>query len=473
MYYRLGDDVLFRQYQDFGVITDNSEYGYRMLNDNRPIIGEKYISESGAVMLSMVSRTPRDLESIIDDLLKIFEGVDRDTLRADTLEFFDGLERTGYLVSGENWEICQNNKSQVTVSESGEQPDDKVAEGSSDSIHQADFLRSIHFDIASACNERCVHCYIPHKYKTDRIDPELFYKVIREGRDMNIIHVTLSGGEPLLHPDILAFLKKCHELDLSVNVLSNLTLLNDSIIDEMKQNPLLSVQTSIYSMDSKVHDSITKREGSLEQTITGVRKLLDANIPVQISCPVMKQNKDSVRDVIRWGNSLNIGVAIEPVIFASFDGSCSNVANRLDTHEIAEVIETQLKEGYAQSYRLTAREKEAFSPDAPICSVCRYSFCVSVRGEIFPCAGWQANIIGDACKDSIKDIWEKSEKIQELRSIKRSQFPKCVDCKDRGYCTVCMMVNSNENADRSVFRIQDYHCKVAALIHDRVDEYGE
>ena len=43
MYYRLGDDVLFRQYQDFGVITDNSEYGYRMLNDNRPIIGEKYI----------------------------------------------------------------------------------------------------------------------------------------------------------------------------------------------------------------------------------------------------------------------------------------------------------------------------------------------------------------------------------------------------------------------------------------------
>ena len=57
MYFRLGDDVLFRQYQDFGVITDNSEYGYRMLNDNRPIIGEKYISESGAVMLSMVSRT--------------------------------------------------------------------------------------------------------------------------------------------------------------------------------------------------------------------------------------------------------------------------------------------------------------------------------------------------------------------------------------------------------------------------------
>lgn len=52
---------------------------------------------------------------------------------------------------------------------------------------------------------------------------------------MNIIHVTLSGGEPLLHKDIIGFLRKCREFDLSVNVLSNLTLLNDKIISEMKK----------------------------------------------------------------------------------------------------------------------------------------------------------------------------------------------------------------------------------------------
>lgn len=52
---------------------------------------------------------------------------------------------------------------------------------------------------------------------------------------MNIIHVTLSGGEPLLHKDILDFLKKCRKLDLSVNILSNLTFLNEDIISEMKK----------------------------------------------------------------------------------------------------------------------------------------------------------------------------------------------------------------------------------------------
>lgn len=33
MYYKIRNDVLFRKYQGHGYITDNSEYGYRMLND--------------------------------------------------------------------------------------------------------------------------------------------------------------------------------------------------------------------------------------------------------------------------------------------------------------------------------------------------------------------------------------------------------------------------------------------------------
>lgn len=209
-------------------------------------------------------------------------------------------------------------------------------------------------------NERCVHCYIPHKYKTDIMDSTLFYRIIEEGRKMNIIHVTLSGGEPLLHKDFISFLKKCRELDLSVNVLSNLTLLTDQMIDEMKKNPLLSVQTSIYAMKPDIHDNITKVEGSLEKTLCGVKKLLNANIPIQISCPVMKQNKNDFVSVIRWGYSNNISVAVEPVIFASYDHSRDNLSNRLELVEIEDVIDRELNEGYANTIMNAAKEKEAF-----------------------------------------------------------------------------------------------------------------
>lgn len=474
MYYKIRNDVLFRQYSGYGYITDNSEFGYRLLNDSRCFSGEKYVSESGAVMLATLSKTPRHIDSIVEDLMQIFVGVDCDTLKQDTVEFFQWFVKEGYLSFGTTFDTCQDQEVAVPAGRletESAQAVIRTENCTKELIGQNDFLRSIHIEIASACNERCVHCYIPHKYKDKVIDSELFYRILDEGRKMNIIHVTLSGGEPLLHEDFLSFLARCRELDLSVNVLSNLTLLTDEIVLEMKKNPLLSVQTSLYSMDPSVHDSITKLSGSFEKTKCGLMQLYSAGIPVQISCPVMKQNKDSFLDVIRWGQKHLIAVAVEPMIFATYDHSGSNLVNRLSLEEVGEAVDKQLPEGYADMMREVAKEKETLTGDNPICSICRYSFCVSVEGDVFPCAGWQTNIIGNLNQQTIREIWGSSDKIQRLRQIKRNQFPKCVTCEDRGYCTICMMCNANENPDGDVFRINDFHCKTAAMIHSKVDTF--
>ena len=473
MYYKLRDDVLFRQYNDFGYITDNSDYGYRFLDDNNYYPGEMYVSESGAVMLSMLDRIPKHIDSVVNCLLEIFVDVDFDILKQDTTEFFQYLNEKGYINIGNTYDECQNCK----FTEISRQVDTEEAKISikTDSctcdINENDFLRSIHIEIASKCNERCVHCYIPHEDKNSYIKPELFYRILEEGRSLNIINVTLSGGEPLMHRDFLNFLKRSRELDLSVNVLSNLTLLTDEHVTEMMKNPLLSVQTSLYAMNPEVHDSITGFKGSFGKTMESLQKLLSAGIPVQISCPVMKQNKEDFLDVIRWGREHQVGVVSEPVIFATYDGTCSNLANRLTLNEVAEVIDKQLPEGYADAMRTAANEKEQLSSDHPICSVCRYNFCVSAEGNVFPCAGWQSNIIANLNGHTVKEIWENSSKIRNLRSITRGKFPKCVNCEDRGYCTVCMMSNSNENANGDAFYINDFHCNVSAMIHKKVEAF--
>ncbi len=471
MYYKIRNDILYRRYDEYGLLTDNSEYGYRMMNDSRRIRPEKYVSKSGSVMLAELERKPKNINDIVEHLTQIFIGVDAETLKEDTIEFFNYLVDEGYLSVGENKENCND----IDIIKLEEDTKKAIVINSDDCVKEAfktnEFLRSIHIEIANACNERCVHCYIPHKYKENVIDSKLFYRIIEEGRKLNIIHVTLSGGEPLIHKDIIEFLRKCRETDLSVNVLSNLVLLSDEIISEMTRNPLLSVQTSIYSMNPVVHDGITGLNGSLVKTIEGVKKLLNVGIPIQISCPVMKQNKDDFADVIKWGYENNIEVAIEPVIFASYDHSCENLNNRLSLEEIGNAIEDELKEGYADIMINVAKEKEALNSDDPICSICRFSFCISATGEVYPCVGWQTNVIGNLYEQGLKEIWEKSDKIRKLRQIKRKDFKKCVDCKDRGYCTVCMMSNSNENQDGDAFKINDFHCRVAELKHEKVLEF--
>lgn len=475
MFYKIRNDVLFRRYDHHGYIADNSEYGYRFLDDTSSRPGETFVSESGAVMLSTLSNSPRDIESIVDDLMRIFRGVGRDDLKLDVVEFFHSLVEKGYLSEGGTASTCVDPDlppASALHTEEGA-PIVPIEDCAVGTMGPNDFFRSIHFDVAGVCNERCVHCYIPDECKKKTIETSLFLRIIEEARDLNAIHVTLSGGEPLLHKDFNSFLRRCRELDLSVNVLSNLTLLTEDHISEMAKNPLLSVQASLYSMDPSVHDSITGLAGSREKTVDGILGLINAGIPVQISCPVMKQNKDSFRDVVVWGKEHNIAVAIEPVIFASYDHSGSNLDNRISLDELDTVLDLEMAEGYASVLKEAASEKELLTGKDPICSVYRYSLCVSVEGNAFPCAGWQSNVIGNLNVSTLKKVWEDSEKIRWLRSINREAFSKCVSCEDRGYCTVCMMANANENPNGDPFSIDGFHCGVASRTRRKVLGYLE
>lgn len=473
MYYKIKNNIFFRQYGEYGYITDNSMFGYRVPGDDYLYPGEEFVSESGAVMLNQLKKTPQHIDDIVDRLLSVFVDVETDELRHDTAEFFDMFVEAGFLSSGESFDECNNcdSTSIDTHVNTGLATQIVSSDCSKIIFNHNDLLRSLHIEIANECNERCVHCYIPHEKKTKSIDPKLFYRTIEEGRNMNIINVTLSGGEPLLHKDIISFLKRCRDLDLSVNVLTNLTLLTDDILAEMKKNPLLCVQTSIYSMDSSIHDSITKVKGSLEKTKHNLLKLKEAGIPLQISCPIMKQNKDTFNEVITFGEANGISVAVDYVIFASYDHSNCNLVNRLSLDEIGQAFDTQATDDYVNYLINQATEKNELTAQDPICSICRYYICISAEGTVFPCIGWQANVIGDLNKQSLREIWETSDTIKKLRQITRQEFPKCVSCEDKGYCNICMMSNSNENSDADAFRINEYHCYVAALIHKKVNSY--
>lgn len=475
MYYKINETVMFRQYEDFGYITDNSAFGYRSLNDDSHAIGERFVSESGAVMLSMLSKHPRSIDEIIHSLLAVFIDVDFEELRQDTIEFYNAFVKEGFLSCGETIEQC--NKRSIQKNDA-EHISDLIAalplnpdDCSDDLAHQDPFLRSLHIEITDRCNERCVHCYIPHEIKNTSMDSDLCFRILSEAREMNIVNITLSGGEPLLHKDIIAFLAKCRELDMSVNVLSNLTLVTDAVIDEMKRNPLLSVQTSLYSMDPSIHDKITASAGSFDNTYNNLLKLKAAGIPLQISCPVMKQNLETYSDVISWGEANNIAVTCNYVIFASYNHTNCNLENRLSIEEAKQAFDAQASEGYLSQLHSQAQKKEALSDQEPICSICRNYFCISADGFAFPCVGWRNRTLGDLNKQSLKEIWFSSEEIKKLREVKHSNFPKCVNCENRGYCTICMMSNSNESPCGDPFEICEYHCEIAAFIHEKVNSY--
>lgn len=481
-YYQIKPDVIFRNYGDFGYITDNRNFGYHFSNTSY-VLGDKIVSESGAVILSCLEKKPLSLHEIVDRAMNEFVDVDINQLRCDVEALLQSLSEAGFIITGESEYECRANSCCSIPHEVGNKSIGVNATNNSTITTQTFFEKrfgdnpfpvSVHIEIVSKCNERCVHCYIPHEYKNQVMAPAMFFDLIKQCQDLKIQHVTISGGEPMLHPQFREFLRSCRECDMSVNVLSNLTLLDDDIIEEMKRNPLLGVQTSIYSMKPEIHDAITNSKGCLSKTMNGVIRLVKQGIPIQISCPIMKTNLDSYKEIKVWAAQYNVSVGYDYTLIGQYNGGTSNLRYRLSEEEVEQVIIDELttNDNYKSELLSEASDNRKKTPDDYICSVCNSSICVAQNGNVFPCAGWQGYILGNLADNSLADIWYHSGKVGYLRSLKRKDFKECEGCLQRDYCTVCMVRNYNESPSGNPLEISKYFCKVAE-IKKRLAENGK
>ncbi|MFP3042631.1 radical SAM protein [Treponema primitia] len=474
--------MLFRQKQDTFIRIYRAgkdlagAVGYIM---NAATFADRALDASGAVFLSALSRRPKSLGEITDYLMSAFSGAVRETVEQDAVELFTALEQGGFIVSGETpEELTQKDvrfsyaaiTDGAAVTYGGDS--NTVNPGDAKALLDRHFLEQPHLrqfqiELTSRCNERCVHCYIPHENKQYDIERALYYDMLEQCRQMGVLGLTLSGGEPLLHPDFCDFLRRAKEGDFSVNVLSNLTLLDDAVIAAMEESCLSSVQVSLYSMEASIHDAITGVPGSFYKTRAAIEKLRAHNIPLQIACPVMKQNRDSVRSVITWAQQNNIRPLCDYIMMARYDHSTGNLANRLDFAETEAVIKTIMD--YDEDYQQEIRRIDINHIDTEdisemiVCGVGISSACMVANGNIYPCAGWQDYVCGNVRQTPLREIWEHSPRMNYLRRLRKKDFPQCLICPDRGFCSMCMVRNANENPDGNPLKINEHFCTVASL----------
>ena len=238
--------------------------------------------------------------------------------------------------------------------------------------------------------------------------------------------------------------------------------MTDEMVELFASIPLLSIQTSLYSMNPDIHDSITSVKGSFEKTKQAIEKLHRHNIPMQINCPIMIQNRTSYQSVLRWAKALNIEASSDYMLFGCFDGSCKNLNCRLELPEVESVI----REGYSmimQSDNLDHNsELELAGRDYVICPVCLSSICIAHNGDVYPCEGWQSYKLGNLDSSSLLQIWD-GPIVNELRALSFDDFPKCRICPDKDFCSLCLLRNANESRIGSFKDINPYFCSISHI----------
>jgi len=433
----------------------------------------------------ILSRNPQSFENLSQKATADFAPQHKEEIEQDLREFLKEMEDGKFITSGESIEELDKKEPRFNYGENPktaiynylQAPDDMKKYSDTSELLLKEYLEKprIHacqIEITNRCNERCLHCYIPHELKNEILDFQHIISILDQLHELGTLSLTISGGEALLHPKIAEILLAARERDFSINLLTNLTLLTPKLVETIKETHPSIVQTSLYSTIPEEHDHITKLSGSFEKTNNAIKMLIEANIPVQISCPTMKSNFKSYKKVLEHAQKLNCKAQTDFIMMARHDFSTDNLDERLSLAQTKELIKDIMLHDreYNEMIAEPVKEKpiEEIAKEA-ICGVGRDNLCIASNGIVYPCSGWQGMAIGNTKEQPIKDIWEHSPKMLELRSITKGSFPKCLKCEDKQYCAMCLVRNFNEgNGD--YLKLNPVFCAVAKANREVVEE---
>lgn len=165
---------------------------------------------------------------------------------------------------------------------------------------RVEYLR---LSVTDRCDFRCFYC-IPKGFKDftetgNRLSLEEFVRLIRLFSELGVDKIRITGGEPLVRPDISEMISRFSKLpgisDLSMS--TNASRLATRA-RELKKAGIGRINVSLDSLQPDRFQRIT--QGNLEQVIAGLLAARDADIhPIKINMVVMRdRNLDEVGDMV-------------------------------------------------------------------------------------------------------------------------------------------------------------------------------
>lgn len=440
--------------------------------------------EDAECFLKHITKRPENIESILSKVIGEYRDADVEKITADFYEFVNQLEADGVVVKGKTEQQLEQGDVGFTYSvESPLTSPDKVGFNADNADADAHVLLnryfdvhpfpfSMHMDLTSECNEKCVHCYVPRGTR-HYIDSKVACSVLRQLREMQGVMVTFSGGECLLHPKFEKILRCAREQDLSITVLSNLTLLDEAKAKLLKEVNVGLVQVSLYSMNPAIHDAITHMPGAFVKTRAAIEMLHDMDVPVQIACPCMKLNYTGYKDVLEFAYGMKMKAYTDFIMMARSDGTTDNLDNRLSVGECEQIMRT-IMENEVEMKTALKEDRQHKTPEElakePICGVGRDSICLNADGRYYACSGFQGYTLGNCYTQTLEDVWNNSSGLKFLRGIRKGDFKSCTHCKDSEFCSMCLVRNFNETGD--ALKVTEHFCNAARLNHRLYDEYS-
>jgi len=294
---------------------------------------------------------------------------------------------------------------------------------------------SVHLDLTYRCNERCIHCYLDHDDHGEMTTSEI-KGLLTQLADAGVFFLTLSGGEVLMRRDFFEIVEHARRLLFNVKVKTNGVMIRVAEAKRLREMAVEQIQISVYSHHAEVHDAITKLPGSYKRTIEAIHFLKAQGLKVVIANVLMVANAGDYAGVMALAREMDVPYTMDPTITPKMDGDTSILNLRIDGTELQQVFHDRSLVGDVDEFCAPPPPAGDDIMDGYPCSAGHTACYISPYGDVFPCVQFPLPC-GNVRKQEFLEIWQNSQQLREVRSIRARDLTVCSSCAHVGTCTRC------------------------------------
>jgi len=243
------------------------------------------------------------------------------------------------------------------------------------------------------CDLACSMCDLPRRgNRTEELDAEGLKGVLDAFRDLGVLGVGITGGEPLLRPDALAVARHGADRGLLMHLNTNGTFVTPEVAAEIADSGLASVNVSLDGPDAATHDAQRGRAGSFRRVLRAVARLCAVprrRFRVALTCALGEDNAAHAGALLDRARDLGVDrVGFIPihefpanrVATGSRPGALEGAASTLLARHGRDPLLDNSR-AYLELFGAAYRGERNPVP----CTAPRTSIVVDCYGSVFPC----------------------------------------------------------------------------------------
>lgn len=301
------------------------------------------------------------------------------------------------------------------------------------------------------CNLNCKFCFVKNKNNyCKEIGAKKWLKVIKEGKELGLLSVSILGGEPTLYSEIDALLEGIEKLDIKATITTNGVYLKNTTKDIIiKCNNIIPV-FSLQALNEK-HKLLTGIDYKI--VINTIESLLQSGKKVRINSVYTEQSLEDFYQIIDF--CIDHGIerySIAAYVSTNEDNDIKSVKNFKEVRELDEQLQEYISGKYGENriscsiegcmtfsaypelendiYQLSNFEKNYYG-----CRAGKSKIEIYNNGDVYPCICFE-NIFestSNILNNSLLYIWNNDYQMNELRNNK-CKNKECNNCGFYDFC---------------------------------------